>query len=349
MRVRAVLLAVLVSALSVAGLFPAAAAADYPHIVQPGETLTSVAAADNLSIAAIAAANGISPQSELVAGQTLEIPPQTPQNQVVPTTSSATAGSGTGTNDTASATNERAHVVLPGETLTSVAAASGVSIEAIAAANGISPRAELIAGKTLMIPTAAGSGQSVGSSEPADSEATEETAERESTSTGASNAAHASTQTTASAQATTTSSQATAAGPQPTLERVSGPEIASVANANGVPAALAEAVAWEESGWNNDEVSSVGAVGVMQIVPKTWAWIDQFLTPTNPLGTASAAENVRAGALLLHQLLGLTGGNEQLAVAGYYQGLASVRRYGMYTDTQHYVANVMALAQQFGG
>lgn len=344
MRVRAFLLAVVVLV-----LFPAVAAADYPHVVQPGETLTSVAAADDVSIEAIAAANGISPRAELVAGQTLMIPPQTPQNQVVPTTSSATAESGAGASDTTAATTQHTHVVQPGETLTSVAAAAGVSIEAIAAANGISPRAELIAGKTLTIPATATTAQPQ-SSESADNEVGEEASEHESSAGNTVNAAYTSTQKTTAGSATPTTSSsgaASTAGPQPTLEHASASEIAGLANANGVPAALAEAIAWEESGWNNDEVSSVGAVGVMQIVPNTWAWIDRYLTPSNPLGTASASENVRAGVLLLHQLLSLTGGNEQLAVAGYYQGLSSVRRFGMYADTQHYVANVMALAQRF--
>ena len=53
---------------------------------------------------------------------------------------------------------------------------------------------------------------------------------------------------------------------------------------NGVPAALAEAIAWQESGWNNDEVSGVGAVGVMQIVPTTWTWIDQLPDAQRPAG-----------------------------------------------------------------
>jgi hypothetical protein len=35
------------------------------------------------------------------------------------------------------------------------------------------------------------------------------------------------------------------------------------------------------------------------------------------------------------------------AVAGYYQGLAGVRRHGMYEDTKRYVANVLALQRQF--
>lgn len=347
MRVRAFLLAVLVLV-----LFPAVAAADYPHIVQPGETLTSVAATDDVSIEAIAAANGISPRAELIAGQTLLIPPQTAQNAVVSTTSSVTAGSGTATGDaaasdtTTSITGHR-HLVLPGETLTSVAAATGVSIDAIAAANRMSPRAELIAGQTLVIPTSAGGGQPATSPEPVDNEANEEGAENEGSSSRPTANADTSTPTTSGSPTSATTSAGAVGRPQPTPERVSGAEIAGVADANGVPAALAEAIAWEESGWNNDEVSPIGAVGVMQIVPTTWSWIDRYLTPSDPLGIASASENVRAGVLLLHQLLGLTGGDEALAVAGYYQGLGSVQAHGMYADTRHYVANVLALAQRF--
>jgi hypothetical protein len=35
------------------------------------------------------------------------------------------------------------------------------------------------------------------------------------------------------------------------------------------------------------------------------------------------------------------------AVAGYYQGLQSVRDNGMYASTKAYVANVMALRQRY--
>jgi soluble lytic murein transglycosylase-like protein len=213
-----------------------------------------------------------------------------------------------------------AHVVQPGETLTSVAEVDGLSILALARANGISPQAQLIAGQTLWIPPR----------------------------TNAAATATATTATTVPRHTAAAPVSAAAVAPVPTSERVSSAEIADVAGANRVPAALAEAVAWQESGWNNAEVSNVGAVGVMQIVPNTWTWIDRYLTPDEPLGTASAAENVRAGVLLLHQLLGLTGGDERLAVAGYFQGLASVKRFGMYASTRRYVADVIALAQRFG-
>lgn len=256
MRARAVLLAVLVLA-----LFPAVAAANYAHVIQPGETLTSIARIDGLSIAALARANGLSSQAQLIAGRTLWIPPQTR------TVSSSSATSSSANRPTATA----------------------------------------------------------------DADADGDT--------------DSSTKTAVSTQTTTASVPVGA--PIPTAQMVSSEQIAAVAAANAVPASLAEAVAWQESGWNNAAVSKAGAIGVMQIVPTTWAWIDRYLTPSSPLGTASAAENVRAGVLLLHQLLQVTGGNERLAVAGYFQGLASIRRFGMYPSTRRYVSDVLALAARF--
>jgi soluble lytic murein transglycosylase-like protein len=138
--------------------------------------------------------------------------------------------------------------------------------------------------------------------------------------------------------------------PYPTPERVSASEVGSVAAANGVPSSLADAIAWQESGFNNDLVSSADARGVMQILPGTWEWIQHTLdTGGPPLAPASAADNVRGGVLMLHSLLDSTGGSESMAAAGYYQGLPSVLQHGMYPSTQQYVNSVLALEHQFGG
>ena len=87
----------------------------------------------------------------------------------------------------------------------------------------------------------------------------------------------------------------------------------------------------------------------MQILPGTWQWIQNSLNPGPALAPASATDNVRGGVLLLHSLLNSTGGNPALAAAGYYQGLPSVERHGLYSSTQQYVNDVMSLAQRFGG
>ncbi|HEV7495458.1 lytic transglycosylase domain-containing protein, partial [Baekduia sp.] len=125
--------------------------------------------------------------------------------------------------------------------------------------------------------------------------------------------------------------------------------VGSIAASEGVPPSLAEAIGYQESGFNNREVSSTGAVGVMQIMPSTWNWIGQNLATPPPLSTTSAADNIRAGSLLLHSLLSDSGGNDAEAVAGYYQGLQSVRAHGLFSDTQAYVNNVLSLRERFGG
>jgi soluble lytic murein transglycosylase-like protein len=137
--------------------------------------------------------------------------------------------------------------------------------------------------------------------------------------------------------------------PYPTPERVTASQVGQVAVANGVPASLAAAIGWQESGFNNDFVSSSDARGVMQILPSTWVWIQSTMTAGVPLAPASAIDNLRGGVLLLHSLLVATGGDPALAAAGYYQGLSSVRQYGMFPSTQQYVNDVMALRQRFGG
>jgi len=251
---------------------PAGAAADVPHVVLPGETLTSVAKTDGLTIAAIAAANNISPNAELIVGQILQIPAQTAATQATAATGTAAGHSYQLASDTTTST---ATVTTPARTTTTAATTTTTTA---------APKAAVISSSAVPLPTA---------------------------------------------------------------QYVSAAEIAQIADADGVPAGLAEGIAWQESGWDNDVVSGIGAVGVMQIVPSTWTWIDDYLTPSDPLAPASALENVRGGVLLLHDLLGLTDDNESLAIASYYQGLSSVREHGFYPDTKQYVADVLALSARF--
>ena len=52
----------------------ASAGAAAPHIVQPGETLWSIAAANNLTTRTVAAFNGLPEDAIVVAGQTIQVP-----------------------------------------------------------------------------------------------------------------------------------------------------------------------------------------------------------------------------------------------------------------------------------
>jgi LysM repeat protein len=308
--------ALLLAAPGVAGAYPV-------HQVAPGESLTSIAALDGLSVEQLAAANGLSPAAELLSGQEIEIPPQ---GVLAP---AATGSSGTAATTTATASTTGtagAYLVQPGDTLSAIAARAGTTVAALAALNGLDPDGLLFAGSMIALPGTSSGTEYVSASTSTPGEATAE------------------------GQPVGAAAEGTPGGPPyPTDETVSGGEIAGIAEANGVPPALAEAVGWQESGWNNDEVSVDDAIGVMQILPGTWSWIDQTLTAGAPLAPASAADNVRGGVLLLHALLDSTGGSSAEAAAGYYQGLSSVQQYGMYPETQQYVNDVMSLEQQFGG
>jgi LysM repeat protein len=333
-RVPTILLSVVATTL----ISATSASATFVHVIGPGESLSSIATTDGLTVAQLAAANGVSPTAELTAGSQLVIPPQgggvpvegsaresTPQASATPEASAGDGDQdsddgGSGAAGTEESTPAR-YTVAPGDTLSALAARAGTTVAQLAAANGLDPSAPLLSGTTLTLAGAGG---------------------------GASQAASSASASTA--QPTGTAAEGSPGGPPyPTPQTVGSAEIASIAAANGVPPSLAEAIAYQESGFNNELVSSANARGVMQITPGTWSWIGEKLAGPMPLAPASVRDNVRGGVLLLHALLQATGGNQELAAAGYYQGLPSVRQEGMYPSTQQYVADVRALQSRFGG
>ena len=101
-----------------------------------------------------------------------------------------------------------------------------------------------------------------------------------------------------------------------------------MAAAHGVSPSLAAAIAWQESGFNNSMVSSANARGVMQVMPGTWDYVQQNLAGGQQLDPNSATDNIHAGVMYLKRLITDAGGDENAAIAGYYQGLASVRERG---------------------
>src|SRR6187397_2565193 len=73
MRLRRTLAPTLAAA-ALAALFAAPAGAAVPHVVAPGETLWSIASANNLTTRTVAAFNGLSEDSQVVLGQTIQVP-----------------------------------------------------------------------------------------------------------------------------------------------------------------------------------------------------------------------------------------------------------------------------------
>lgn len=105
----------------------------------------------------------------------------------------------------------------------------------------------------------------------------------------------------------------------------------------GVDKSLVKAVIHAESGYNPTAVSSKGARGLMQLMPKT----AQDLKVTNSL---DPAENIRGGVRYLKFLLNTFHGDETLALAAYNSGLNKVAKFGgvpPYEETRNYVAKVL--------
>ena len=109
----------------------------------------------------------------------------------------------------------------------------------------------------------------------------------------------------------------------------------------GVSPKLARALAWQESGWQPHVRSSVGATGVMQVIPATRDFVELFVIGLKVPRTTDGG--IRVGVAYLDHLLGEFDGNVRRALGAYYQGPAAVREDGLYPETRRFVANVLAL------
>lgn len=105
---------------------------------------------------------------------------------------------------------------------------------------------------------------------------------------------------------------------------------------HAVPTPLIEAVAWQESRFNQAAVSRKGARGVMQLLPKT----------ASDLGVDAydLKSNIDGGAAYLSQMMRRFG-DVKLALAAYNAGPDAVERYGgvpPFAETQAYVRAILA-------
>ena len=112
----------------------------------------------------------------------------------------------------------------------------------------------------------------------------------------------------------------------------------------GVPVNLARALAWQESGFQVNVTSSVGAWGPLQVMPETWAFVETVLLGRRVPRTGEGG--VEVGLALLRHLLRRFDGDQRLAIAAWYQGEQGVRERGLYDETKQFVANVLALSSR---
>ncbi|MCV2396470.1 LysM peptidoglycan-binding domain-containing protein [Actinotalea sp. M2MS4P-6] len=284
------------------------------YTVVSGDTVSHIAARYGTTVQAIVAANGLDSRAFIRIGQTLTIPTSTGG-----TTGAASASAST----TSSATSTTTYTVASGDTVSHIAARYGTTVQAIVAANGLDSRAFIRIGQTLTIPT----------------------------STGGTTVTSGLVGSTFEGRTYPAATVASANQNKATLLAIGVPSrsemralVEQTARDMGVDPALALAVAYQESGFNQAAVSPANAIGVMQVIPSSGEWASDLVG--RDLNLLDPQDNVVAGVAILRALTSATD-DTSTAIAGYYQGLASVRRNGMFADTRRYVASVRTLMSRF--
>ena len=113
-------------------------------------------------------------------------------------------------------------------------------------------------------------------------------------------------------------------------------KIAELSARYNLSPSLLEALVWQESRWNENARSPVGAQGLAQLMPGTARYLG--VDPNDPFA------NLEGGARYLREQLDRFGGDLEKALAAYNAGPGRVERAGgipNIRETQQYVAAIM--------
>ncbi|HEX7805346.1 MAG TPA: LysM peptidoglycan-binding domain-containing protein, partial [Cellulomonas sp.] len=295
-----------------------AAPAAATYTVAAGDTVSRIATKQRTTIAAIVAANGLDARGFIRIGQQLTIPGAAAAATVKP------AATATLVSATTTTTTTTTHTVASGETVSGIAKKLGTTVQAIVAANGLNARAFVRIGQQLTIPVTT-------------------TAAAPATVQLVSNTFAGRTYSDAVVAAANVNQITLLSSSVPTKAQMQA-KIVATARQMGVDPSLAQAIAFQESGFQHTVVSPANAIGTMQVIPSSGAWASQLVGRT--LNLLNPDDNVVAGIAILRSLV-KTSPDLSTAIAGYYQGAASVRNNGMFADTRRYVANVQTHMTRF--
>jgi len=270
------------------------------YVVRSGDTLAGIAARYSVSMRTIVALNKISLTAYLQPGQRITLP--------APAARASAKASAPVSVTTSTLT------VRSGDTLSAIALRQGVSQASLMKANGLSMRSVLQIGQQLKVLT---------------------TAKKADTS----NTFAGRTYPDAIVRAAASNRAYLAAHSVPTRLQTKA-MVESTARRHGLDPQLALAISWQESGWNQRQVSVANAIGAMQVIPSSGVWASGLAG--RKLDLLDAQDNITAGMVILRSLT-RSAHSEEEAIAGYYQGLATVQQSGMYPDTKEYVKAILAL------
>ncbi|MGH3447215.1 MAG: lytic transglycosylase [Nocardioidaceae bacterium] len=308
------------------------------YVVQPGDTVTEIAAARQVSVGDIVRANDLQDPDSIHIGERLTIPPAGRSTQHKARAHhhkrqhrkaqqhGANARSGARVPDP-SARRVVTYTVQTGDTATGIATRFHAWTAELVSTNHLGPNAAVHVGQRLHVPVVLAALHRNESPHATDDGPTQQHRAR-----------------------ARTDDTSTRPHRQPGRHGLPNPSRASVrhiiehtAVRHGVDPELALAISWQEAGWQQDHLSSAHAVGAMQVIPDTGRWVSSLVG--RPLDLRNVHDNVTAGVVLLRQLDRYAARRQM--IAGYYQGLSSVRQLGMFSDTRQYVRNVIALTHDF--
>ncbi|WP_062133425.1 lytic transglycosylase domain-containing protein [Demequina aestuarii] len=286
------------------------------HTVAGGDTVWDLARRYGTSVSSIVRANGLDSRAIIREGQSLTIPGATAVGDAPASAPASSVATDKNLAEFGGTTQQ--YTVASGDTLARIATRFGVSVSSLVSANAIKNPSVIRVGQSLTIPGGVPTGL-VG-----------DTFLGRTYSAGVVGAAN---QNKATLNAMDVPSRAQ-------MQQM----IITTAQQMGVDPALAQAVAYQESGFNMRAVSPANAVGAMQVIPTTGEWASDLVG--RDLNLLDPQDNVTAGVAVLRHLQ-RDGRALETAIAGYYQGESGVRKYGMYADTKRYVASVLALRGRF--
>jgi LysM repeat protein len=348
-RFTRVIVAAGLGSLSLVGVLVAPAGAASVEVA-PGQNLTTIANTYGISVAELVAANGIANPNYVQAGSWLTIP-----------------SSAASSDDSTTPPPGSSVVVAVGDTLSAIALRVGTTIEALAQANGIVDPNFLLAGTVLQVPgsSAASAGGAAQSIVVQPGETLAGLAARYGTTVaalasanGIANPNHLIAGARLLVPSANAAPMALAAYQVPDSsalppQLLANPQRLTLlpvfvhwAGVFSVPAPLLEALCWWESGWQSSVISPTGAIGIGQLEGATVDEVRQQLADPN-LNPYVPSDNIEMAAAFLHDLLSSTAGNASLALAGYYQGLASVEQAGLFPSTRQYVQGILAYSAWF--
>ena len=239
------------------------------------------------------------------------------------------------------------HVVRRGETLSGIAARYGTSVAHLARANRLANPSLIIAGQSLRVPGRGGGTARV--HVVSSGETLSGIAARYGTSVAHLARANRLANPNLIVAGQRLKVPAGSGGgaftaPPPASDSTIAASLVNQARSHGVEVSLVQAVATQESGWQQDVVSSAGALGVMQVMPGTARYVNRSLGGGH-LNVRAADDNVHLGVMYLRHMLE-TMPSTRKALAAYLAGPGNVGR-KLTSEQRHYVDAVEAIQSRY--